>query len=90
MRGVGPEPLLGVANVGNRPTVTGESATLLETHLIDYQGDLYGRRVEVEFHAKIRDERRFGDLDELRLQIERDLLAARHFFEDRRRLKPAP
>ena len=90
MRGVGQNPLPGVANVGKRPTVAGDSATLLETHLIDYHGDLYGRRVEVEFHAKIRDERRFADLDELRTQIEQDLMAARCFFEDRRLPKAAP
>lgn len=82
MRGLGPSSLPGVANVGSRPTVTGNSATLLETHLFDFKGDLYGRRVEVEFHAKIRDEQRFKDLTELRWQIERDLSSARAFFED--------
>jgi riboflavin kinase/FMN adenylyltransferase len=81
MRGLGPRPWPGVANVGYRPTVQGDPALLLETHLLDFQGNLYGRRVEVEFHAKIRDEQRFNQLDDLRHQIARDILAARDFFE---------
>jgi riboflavin kinase/FMN adenylyltransferase len=77
---LGPKPVPGVANVGNRPTVTGDPTMLLETHLLDYQGDLYGRRVEVEFHTRLRDERRFESVEELKAQIEKDIQAARHFF----------
>jgi riboflavin kinase/FMN adenylyltransferase len=80
MRGLGPTPIPGVANVGSRPTVTGDPTMLLETHLLDYSGDLYGRRVEVEFHARLRDERRFDGIAELKAQIEMDIQAARHFF----------
>lgn len=80
MRGLGEKPLPGVANVGSRPTVTGNETMLLETHLLDFCGDLYGKRVEVEFHRKLRDERRFGGLAELGVQIERDIQAARAFF----------
>lgn len=80
MRGLGEKPLPGVANVGSRPTVTGNETMLLETHLLDFSGDLYGKRVEVEFHQKIRDERRFGGISELRAQIEQDIQAARAFF----------
>jgi riboflavin kinase/FMN adenylyltransferase len=80
MRGLGPTPIPGVANVGSRPTVTGDPTMLLETHLLDYSGDLYGRRVEVEFHARLRDERRFDGIAELKAQIEMDIQAARDFF----------
>ena len=80
MRGLGPTPIPGVANVGSRPTVTGDPTMLLETHLLDYRGDLYGRRVEVEFHARLRDERRFDGIPELKAQIEMDIQAARDFF----------
>lgn len=80
MRGLGEKPLPGVANVGSRPTVTGNETMLLETHLLDFSGDLYSKRVEVEFHQKIRDERRFGGISELRAQIEQDIQAARAFF----------
>ena len=54
---------------------------LLETHLLDFKGDLYGRRVEVEFHARLRDERRFEGLDALKTQIEKDIQAARQYFQ---------
>lgn len=80
MRGLGPTPIPGVANVGSRPTVTGDPTMLLETHLLDYSGDLYGRRVEVEFHARLRDERRFDGTAELKAQIEMDIQAARDLF----------
>ncbi len=80
MRGLGPTPIPGVANVGSRPTVTGDPTMLLETHLLDFSGDLYGRRVEVEFHARLRDERRFDGIPELKAQIEKDIQAARDFF----------
>jgi riboflavin kinase/FMN adenylyltransferase len=82
MRGYGECPLPGVANVGIRPTVQG-SRLLLETHLLDFHEDLYGRRVEVCFHHKLRDERKFSDLFELGAQIERDVAAARAYFSGR-------
>jgi len=67
----------GVANIGTRPTVTGDSRYLLEVHLFDFQREIYGRHVQVEFVRKLRDERRFASFDELRAQIERDAQAAR-------------
>lgn len=66
----------GVANVGVRPTVGG-SRMLVETHLLNFQGDLYGRTLEVTFLEKIRDERRFADFDALKAQIVRDVAFAR-------------
>ena len=69
----------GVANLGNRPTVDGANHTL-EVHLFNYSGDLYGRRLEVDFVHHLRDERKFASLDELRAQITVDSEMARRFF----------
>lgn len=70
----------GAANVGVRPTVAGAAKPLLEVHLLDFSGDLYGQCLQVEFCQKLRDERKFGSLDELKQQIQRDITATRHFF----------
>ena len=75
--GVAEQPLPGVANIGNRPTLAGDERLLLEVHLFDYAGDLYGRHVEVDFVEFIREERRFESFDALRAQIERDARRAR-------------
>lgn len=76
------EPLYGVANVGTRPTVDG-TRSLLEVHLFDFAGDIYGRHVAVDFVHKIRAEKKFASFDELKLQIERDVEAARECFRQR-------
>lgn len=81
MFGVEGEPLSGVANIGSRPTVDG-TRTLLEVHLLDYTGDLYGRHVAVDFLHRIRDERRFASIEALKRQIGDDIAAARAFFTD--------
>lgn len=70
----------GVANLGTRPTITGSDRAVLETHLFNFSGDIYGRYVEVHFKAKIRDEIRFASLDDLKSQIRRDVAAAKHSF----------
>jgi riboflavin kinase/FMN adenylyltransferase len=63
-----------VANIGFRPTVTGERPDLprVEAHLLDFTGDLYGAFVELEFVAFLRDEQRFPNLEALKLQIAAD------------------
>jgi riboflavin kinase/FMN adenylyltransferase len=66
----------GVASLGVRPTING-GAPLLETHLFDYNGDLYGREIEVRFVARLRDELRFDTVAELVLQMDRDAAQAR-------------
>jgi riboflavin kinase / FMN adenylyltransferase len=60
-----------VASFGTRPTVD-DGPPLLEVHLLDFDGDLYGREMEVEFIERIRDELRFDSLDALKAEIERD------------------
>lgn len=77
--GVSGEPLAGVANLGTRPTVDG-LRTLLEVHLFDFAGDIYGTQVHVEFLHKLRDERRFASFDELKAQIALDAQQARALF----------
>ncbi|MEG0860509.1 MAG: bifunctional riboflavin kinase/FAD synthetase [Pseudomonas sp.] len=67
----------GVANIGVRPTVSGDGSAHLEVHLLDYAGDLYGRRLTVEFHHKLRDEQRFASLEALKSAIDADIAAAR-------------
>lgn len=78
------ERLPGVANVGVRPTVGDLVKPILEVHLLNWQGDLYGRRIAVEFISKIRDEKRFSGVDELRDQIGRDIANAQDYFARRK------
>lgn len=80
LRGINDLELPGVANVGVRPTVDGGGTVLLETHLFDFNQDIYQRLVEVRFHAKLREEQCFASLDALRAQIQQDAEAARAFF----------
>lgn len=71
-------PHRGVANLGTRPTFdAGASPLVLEVHLLDFHGDLYGRELEVSFRQLLRPERRFADAAALREQIARDVAAAR-------------
>lgn len=72
-------PRAGVANLGVRPTVNGVRP-LLEVHLFDFAGDLYGAHLNVRFVHKLRDEMKFPGLDALREQIGRDAAVAREFF----------
>ncbi len=76
---VGGETYAAVSNFGRRPTVGGD-APLLETHLFDFQGDLYGAEIEVGFVAFLRDERRFDGLDALKAQITADSAEARRIL----------
>lgn len=71
----------GVANLGYRPTLGGDTRPLLEVHLFDYEGDLYGAHLDVRFLAKLRDEMTFTDFNALTTQIQQDLQQARRFFE---------
>ena len=71
----------GVANIGMRPTV-GTLQPILEPHLFDFAGDLYGQRIAVTFIKKIRDEKRFNGLDELKAAIHQDIQSAKAYFED--------
>ncbi|RLM28186.1 riboflavin biosynthesis protein RibF [Brenneria alni] len=78
--GLGDEPLPGVANIGTRPTITGDNRQQLEVHLLDTTMDLYGRHIEVVLRKKIRNEQRFASLEALKQQIADDVVTARVFF----------
>ena len=72
--------LEGVASLGTNPAVQHGGPATLEAFLFDFSGDLYGRRLTLEFHRKLRDEAHFASLDELAAQIRRDCEAAREYF----------
>jgi riboflavin kinase/FMN adenylyltransferase len=74
--GIEPKALTAVASLGTRPTVDGTDM-LLEVHVFDFAGDLYGREIEVEFVAKLRDEVKFDSLDALTAQMKVDAAQAR-------------
>ena len=71
----------GVANIGMRPTVAGDGRAHLEVHLLDFAGDLYGRRLTVVFHQKLRDEQRFASLEALKAAIDADIASARAYWQ---------
>lgn len=72
---------LAVANIGHRPTVVAEpGGTLVEVHLLDFDGDLYGQRIELEFVERIRGEQRFDGLDALSAAIASDVEDARQIL----------
>ena len=79
VRGLGPALLPGVASLGTRPTVGG-GELLLETHLFDFEGDLYGRYLEVEFVARLRDELKFPDIDAMLARMHVDAAEARRLL----------
>jgi len=66
-----------VTNVGKRPTFKHDDPVLAEAHVIDFEGDVYGRRIELTFEHHLRDEERFPDVSALRAQIARDIVAGR-------------
>ena len=77
----------GVANVGTKPTVTaGESEppVLCETHIIGYDGDLYGKRIKLDFYRRLRDEKKFSDLDELTRAVKSNIEETKKYFEEKK------
>lgn len=69
----------GIANMGIRPTVGGQNP-VLEVHIFNFSGSLYGKKINVEFLKKIRDEKKFNGLDELKEQIFKDIAFAKQYF----------
>jgi len=78
--GLEDEPLPGVASIGTRPTVDG-TRTLLEVHLLDFEHEIYGAYVNVNFLLKLRDEKRYDTVEEMRQQILIDIEHARGYFQ---------
>ncbi|MEZ5603489.1 MAG: bifunctional riboflavin kinase/FAD synthetase [Burkholderiaceae bacterium] len=84
VHGLGERPAPGVASLGTRPAVEREGRQLLEVHLFDFDDDIYGRLVRVEFLHKLRDEAHFESIEALTAQIDRDAQAAREWFREGR------
>jgi riboflavin kinase/FMN adenylyltransferase len=78
--GVAPQPLAGAASLGVRPTVSSAGLPVLEVHLFDFDRDIYGKRVQVRFFKKLRDEQKYPDMAALSAAIAGDVAAARAFF----------
>jgi riboflavin kinase/FMN adenylyltransferase len=79
--GIDSKPLPGAANIGVRPTLAEGLKPVLEVHLLDFDRDIYGMHVDVNFLHKLRDEAKFDSLDALKTQIARDVAAVRDFFK---------
>lgn len=69
-----------VTNIGRRPTVEGKTVTV-EPWILDFEGDLYGREITLEFHKFLRPERKFDSLEELREEIRKNAVQTKEFFE---------
>ena len=62
-----------ITNIGNNPTVSSNGEITVETHIIDFSDDLYGKQIKIEFLSRIRDEKKFESIEELKNQIEKDI-----------------
>ncbi|MFW5887589.1 MAG: bifunctional riboflavin kinase/FAD synthetase [Bacteriovoracia bacterium] len=69
-----------ITNVGRNPTFLSSDEIGVETHLIDFEKDIYGENIEIEFHCKLRDEKKFESADELVSQINKDQLKVIEYF----------
>ncbi len=76
----GNEEHLAVTNIGVRPTVGGRDSVSVESHILDFDGDLYGKLVRIEFHKYLRREMKFSTPSKLKEQIEKDIMAVRKYF----------
>ena len=74
--------LFGMCNIGTRPTITGCDAVpvTIEVNIFDFDRDIYGRAITVDFHRRLRGEQRFADIDSLKAQLNRDRDQATQFF----------
>jgi len=75
------ESWLAAVNIGVRPTLTAGLKTVIEAHLLDFDGDLNGKELRLDFLGRIRDEIRFDGLDQLTAQLQRDMVHLRHVVE---------
>ena len=74
---------IAVTNIGVRPTVSDENKVSVESHLLDYSGNLYGRQARVEFYTYLRPERKFDSIDALAAQIREDAEQAKGYFAEK-------
>lgn len=72
---IGQQLYRGMTNVGNNPTIADDNPTSIETYILDYHGDLYGKKIRVEFMTRLRDQHKFASIDELKAQLQKDVAA---------------
>ena len=72
-----------ITNIGMKPTVANTNKPIVESHLLDISADLYGKKAEIIFHDKLRDEMKFKDLDELQSRMKTDVLMGKNWFAER-------
>lgn len=72
----------GITNIGCKPTIEGENPTGVETHIFDFQEEIYGKEVKVSFISKIREEKKFASLDALKEQMARDVAFGKQYFRE--------
>ena len=73
---------LGIANIGNKPTVNNLNTVFAETHIFDFDEDVYGKRITVKLLKFVRSEKKFSSVDELKKQISVDIKHGREYFSD--------
>ncbi len=71
----------GMANIGIRPTIDAEKVTI-EVHLFNFNKDIYGKKINIAFLSRIRDEMRFNSLSELKIQLDKDALTAKELLRN--------
>lgn len=79
---VGQELFRGVTNIGTNPTVSDDNPVSVETHIVNFNKDIYGQKIRVEFMDRIRDQEKFASLEVLKHQLEKDVDAAMHYPMD--------
>lgn len=75
--------LKGMLNIGYRPTLNNGQERSIEVHILDFEGDLYGKEIMVEFVHRLREERTFASLDELTEQLEKDKARVKELLDDK-------
>jgi len=73
--------LRGVINIGGNPTISDENKTKAEVHILNFNGNIYGKRIKIYFKKRLRDEIKFENLEDLSETVKRDILRTRNFFE---------
>lgn len=77
---IGERKYRGITNVGCKPTIEGKNPVGVETHLLDFAEDVYGKVVTVEFLTRVREERKFASIDKLKEQLQNDIAFGRNYF----------
>ena len=75
-----PQRYIGLTHIGKRPSVDASGGVTIETHLLDFSGDLYDKTIETELRLYIRGTIKFNNLDEVKAQVDKDILTARGYF----------